>query len=920
MSGERRRPVYLFTDIDGSTERWERAPSQMKAALARHDEIIDRIVVANGGIVKDHAGDGVFALFEGDGGLRCALEIQLALQHEDWGPIGGLPVRIGMHASSARAGESAEQVSINRAARITASAWGGQIVISADGADMCALPPASALHDLGFCRLRGINEPLQLYGLADPGLQRSDFPLLRSASMQAWAAPASSTPFFGRERECTEISELLEADETRWVTIVGPGGNGKTRLATRIASVFSERSSVWYVALDGATDGESLAATIARSMKLPLHGAGKQDEQLIAYLRDRSGLLVLDNAENVVGEAELVRSVVRECPDVRLLATSRFQFRTPEETAYRLGGFDPPSAESLRTEPAYQLFMHEARAARRDFEVKEVDPFIRLCALLAGSPLALRMAAQWSNMFSLREIVERVEAGLDFLAAQRKGEPERHSSLRSVFNGSWALLSPEEQRALARLAIFVGGFDACAAEKVADVAPNLVLGLEAKGLVEQTRRARFQLHPLIREYALEKLVERKADERLVSGRHAKHYLDMARTEFAAARTIGQRTVLDRLEAENANLLSAWRRSLAAGPNTRVWKAAEPLFYTFVLRARYRDAEMFFRERTEDPSLNLYFDSMLANCLTQQGELEAAKDLAQRALEASATPQLELARAHAYQALGIIHHARGQFDDASRRYNEALAIRRSHRDAVGCHYSTLSLAILNIVRREPAEARTWIKQSADCCKRSGNTTGRMQLHFHAGELAAQEGRREAATTNFLESLRIEEDVGHAQYRARVLTRLGGFSAENGDRAQALAYLNEAYAVASEFGDRRHMATSLAELGAVLRGAGELDDAKRRLVQSIRISLEIGVRPILAQALVELAQIELGLGNHERAGRLVGVLGGNDLGPLQGAYDAVAAALPEGIAKQRRRKSPESAAREIVDETDYLQLML
>lgn len=918
MKTERGRFTYLFTDIDGSTERWERAPLQMRAALARHDRLIDAIVAKCGGVVRDHAGDGVFAAFEGEGALGCALEIQFALQREDWSAVGGLPVRVGIHASPARSDALDEQVAINRAARVVASAWGGQIVVSADGAQLSALPSGARLDDLGYCRLRGVNEPLQLFGLSHVGLARRKFPPLRTSSMQEWAAPESPTPFFGRDRECAEIIKLLNAPETRWVTIVGQGGNGKTRLATRIATYMARRSGVWYVPLDNAPEGSNLTAAIARAIRLPLQSGGKQDDQLLEYLRDRQGLLVLDNAENAIDSGELVREITRASPDLRVLATSRFQFRAPEETPYRLGGLDVPTRETVQSAAAYRLFTHEARRVRPDFapNEKDIDAFIQLCATLAGSPLALRLAAQWCNMFSIGEIVHRVEAGLDFLATSQPGD-ERHKSLRSVFNGSWALLSPAEKRGLSHLATFVGGFDARAAERVSDVTPELVSVLESKGLLEQTRRARFQLHPLIREYALEKLV-RHGDDREMAGRHAAYYLDLAVSEFESAASAGQSAVLDRIESESANLLRAWQHAALSPARHRIWRAGEPLFYAFVLRARYRDAETFFRVKTDDLALNLYFESMLANCLTQRGDLDGAALLAKKVIEDEGSRQV--ARSHARQALGIVAHARNRFDEAIAHYKAALDIRRARRDLIGCHYSTISLAILNIVRRDHAEARNWIKLSSRYCEQSGNATGRMQLHFHAGELAAQEGRPDAAKANFVQSLRIEEEVRHPQGRARVLISLGRFSAELGERQQALRYLEEAHFVASEFGDRPQVANALFETGVVLRAMGEIEDSKRCLIQSIRISLELGVRATLAKALLELAWIEVELSNHDRGRRLASILAGSDLGTLQEGFDALVAALPGGLGKRGRKKSPEKAAREIVDEMDYLQLLL
>src|SRR6185312_3102062 len=233
------RPLgYLFTDIDDSTGKWESSAEAMKLALARHDSLLDRIIAMNGGVIQDRAGDGVFAVFRTGNPVQCALDLQCALQAEDWGSVGGLHVRIGVHCGAAGAREI-DKRSTNRAARIVASAWGGQIVISAAAAAAFDAPPASERVDLGICRLKGVDEPMRLFGLMHPRLARDEFPPLRTLLSHGHAVPKPAAPIHGRDEEVKEISSKLAV--VRQMTIVGPGGNGKTRLALEIAAQRSER-------------------------------------------------------------------------------------------------------------------------------------------------------------------------------------------------------------------------------------------------------------------------------------------------------------------------------------------------------------------------------------------------------------------------------------------------------------------------------------------------------------------------------------------------------------------------------------------------------------------------------------------------------------------------------------------------------
>ncbi|MGQ0533222.1 MAG: ATP-binding protein [Caulobacteraceae bacterium] len=906
---------YLFTDMDGSTERWERSPIAMQHAVALHDQIIDGLVQSHGGLVKDRAGDGVFAVFNGGDPLGCALAIQLAMQREDWTAIGGLGVRIGVHAGE-------DQVAVNRAARMTASGCGGQIVVSKDAAEAYALPDAAWLTDLGLSHLKDIEEPLRLFSLAHPEMERTEFPPLRLSAASGSPATGFPTPFFGRQTECEELARLLDKTETRVITLVGPGGNGKTRLAARVGAAASESCAVWFAPLDATSNGPELIAAVARALRFPMHGAAPPAEQLLAHLRDKQGLLILDNADAVIAEAAaFVSNLGTRCESMIVLTTSRAPLSISGETLYRVTGFPSPGCRpaEVQTSPAFQLFTHEARAGRADFELteSEYEAFRELCDLLNGSPLALRLAAQWCSVLSIAQILDRVHGDLDFLRASDLNFPERHHSLRRVFEGSWSLLSESERRGLARLSVFCGGFDAMAVERASGVDVGTLRTLEQKGLIEKCDHRRFVMHALVRDYAIERLAE-TGEETNARVRHADYYFDYVRTEFASAAAAGQRIVLDRLEREAANILAAWRHAI----DKRAWKkiqgVAEPLFYSLVLRARYRDAAGFFEQDAGDPSIDAYFACLLANCLVQQGELDQAAAAAQKAIETDECPQL--ARAHAHQALGLIAHARGQFDTARAQYEAALEIRRAHEDHIGCSYTTASLAILHLLCDDAENAREMIRESFRRCERIGNRSGLMIVQFLAGDLALREGRTDDAKASYSKCLEIEAEVQHPQHRARVLTKLGGLCTEMGDFGGALRYHREALACAIQIGDQRHKTEALLAIGNDMRRQGYGDKAKTRYIQAMRIALDLAARPLVIRCLLDLARLEAETGNLERAEQLAMVLAGADLGPRQSEYDALLATLPRAPISGSQQPSPETAVQDIIDAAELAWLRL
>jgi class 3 adenylate cyclase/predicted ATPase len=913
------RPAgYLFTDIDGSTERWERTPAQMKDAVARHNQIIDDLVQRHGGVVRDRAGDGVFAAFESGDPLLCALEIQMAMQHQDWEAVGGLEIRIGIHPSEA---DIPAQVSINRAARIAESGWGGQIVVSAEAANAFILPPESRLTDLGFCQLKGIDEPFRLFSLSHRDLARTDFPPLRANTHAAPPPPAPiSTPTFGRDQDCAEILELIDGDRTRLVSLVGAGGNGKTRLAAQLGLLVQERWPVWFVPLEAVSDEPGLLASVARVLRLPLYGAVSPREQLMAYLAARRGLLVLDNVDAIMTEtAAFVAQVRARCAHLRVLTTSRAPLTSSHLTVRRVHGLPMPGPtdEELQNSAAFRLFAHEAQAGRAGFVIDkaEYSAFRELFELVNGSPLALRLAAQWRRLIPVAEIVARVRSDLDFLQALGTDPAERHHSIRSVFEGSWASLIEKERDGLMNLSMFAGGFDAVGAEGAGGLQLGTLLALEHKGLIERLGGDRLTMHPLIRGYARERLASSESGELRASARHSSYYLNLVSAEFARSSAGSQYAALERLAQENDNILLAWRHALEHEEWDRIEEAAEPLFYALVLRARYRDASAFFGKTSGHAEIEAQLASLLANCLVQQGELNSADDLARGAMNVDASP---LTRAHARHALGLIAHARGDVVGAEEHYREALKLRRALGDQYGSFYSTASLAILHILRQDGAQAREAIKESFRFCEMSSNATGLMMVHSLAGDLAANEGRIDDAKAGYLCSLQLEQKVHHLQHRARVLTKLGDLMAGIGD-ASAISYHRQAFACAVQIGDVRHKIEALLAIANDQRKKGQVEKAKARLIQAIRLALELAARPLLIRCLLDLANLEIDMGNEKRAQRLAAVLATADLGPSARNYEALLARLPK-ISRGSAPTTPEAFGGHLVNEADLELLRL
>lgn len=888
-SGEERLVGYLFTDIDGSTEKWERTPNEMKDALARHDALIDAIVARNGGTIRDHAGDGVFATFPTGNPLQCAIEIQLSLQAENWKNVGGLAIRIGVHCGVIPANGDLDRAQVNRAARIMTSAWGGQIVLSSMAVGAYATPIGCELTELGLCRFKGIDEPLRLFGLIHANLERDEFPPLRAVSGLSHTTFVQVSPIYGRDEELAEITKRLTA-EVRLLTIVGPGGNGKTRLAYEVAAALSDRVVVYFVSLDNASTASEAIAALAAALRFPLNRRASQEDQILEYLREKDSLIIFDQVDRLVGEKQFFARLLAGCPQLRILATSREPFLLEGEQVLRLFGLPlpPKHRDAFDSAPAVVLFVQAARAVDPGFCLRlgEIAAFHEICRAVSGSPLALHLTAQWTNLYSVAEILERLGGGVDFLS--EIGGEQRN--LRSVFEGSWALLTREQQLGLARLSVFSSGFDSRAAQHVASISPATLSVLERKCLLERREGRRFVMHPLIHDYAAERLeiLTELDGQRQIRRRHSEYYLTLMRERFAAARGAQQGGVLDELQNELANVRVGWRHAIAAEDWSRVRECTEPLFYFFVLRSMFREGSVAFETAVAEPELHRYFLGIRANCMMHQGDYAASEELALRALEGGARdPTIA---AHCYQALGNTAHARGELLTARLHYERALSERAGAGDYMGSYWSAISLAWLHLLLPDVPQARHWVKEAYRLCQKIGHLGGALAVHVCAGDIAAGEGREEDAHANYRKALSVEESVHHPQYRATTLIRIGALLLKQGRHEASIEAYEEALDVAEIIGDHRQVVGVVLGLAQNFRRQGNLGAAKTQAHRALSLSHELVSKPLIGASLLEFAREEHEAGESATAARALGLAQALAVETIQTECDALAAILP------------------------------
>jgi predicted ATPase len=838
----------------------------MEREQARCNTLIDALVERNGGAVNDHAGDGVCAIFQTGDPLRCALDIQREVEAAHWSGVGELRLRIGVHVGW----DATHGAGKARASRITECAWGGQIIVSAAAAHAYGLPAGCEWTDFGFCRLRGVAEPIRLLGLLHPALARRAFPPLRTP-LEGGFVPAPRAPIHGRDEELEEIVRNLTRG-ARALTIVGPGGNGKTSLVIEVARTLSETRAVYFESLEGKADKTDVTAAVAKALRFPFYGAASQEEQLIAYLRDRAAVIVLDNADRLAGKCAFLEGMLAACPEVRILVTSREPLLFEGERVIRLRGLKSPSKDDpdFRSAPVCALFIQEARANEPEFDLEdhEAGIFCEICEILGGSPLALRWAAQWTHLLSVSEIrAELRRGGVTFLGGLvGDGEglgPER------VFERSWTLLGDDLRRALARLSVFDGGFDKDAAHAVAGADVTDLGVLERKSLLEACGNGRFVMHPLARENARERLARAPGDLASETRRlHSEYFLSMVRRCYLEGRGAEQARMLDRVETELANLCAGWAYAVEVNDVVRIREAIEPMFYMFAHRGLYHDCARLLDAQIDDAALRAHFLGIRANCLMHQGAYPIGEALARRALDGGACEPI--AAAHCHHALATIAHARGDYSIARTHYEDALAERTRIADEMGSYYSVMSLAFLELLQNNVAKARERAKESHRLCLSTGHLGGMLSVHACAGDIAAREGREADAEESYRQAIEVAEIVRNPQLEAATLLKLGAICSNRGELGLARARFENALDLAEAIGDTRIAINARLGLGHVLRIKAKPHRAKAVLRKALEQAYALSSQAQLAEALYELACVARDSGDCRAAAHITNVL--------------------------------------------------
>jgi len=862
--------TFLFTDIEGSTKLWEKNPTGMLAALTRHDTILREAIEGHGGFVFKTVGDAFCAAFPTAlGALEAALAAQRALFSEAWGEeIVALRARMALHtgATHERDGDYFGPP-VNRVARLLYAGHGGQVLLSSSTQELVRdhLPADTRLRDFGERHLKDLARAERVYQLTAPDLP-SEFPPLRTLESYSNNLPLQATPLIGREREVEAVCARLRSPETRLLTLVGPGGTGKTRVGLQAAAELVDdfEDGVFFVPIAATTDSELVAPAIARVLELSEGGAQPPEELLQGYLRERQTLLLLDNLEQVIESAPVLDGLLSAAPKLKIVATSRTPLGLYGEQEFPVPPLslpDPeslPPLENLANYEAIGLFLERARAVRPDFSLTQENApaVVEICERLDGLPLAIELAAARIKLLPPRVLLERLGNRLKLLTGGARNLPERQRTLRNAIEWSYGLLEAGEKMLFGRLGVFSGGATLEAMEAVCDAWGDLPVdvfdgasSLLDKSLLRQEEVAgsepRFVMLETIHEFANVKLKESGESEE--SRRlHAEYFLALSEEAEPGLNGPEQEMWLERLEPEHNNMRAALSWAIEREEGELGLRLAGALWRFWWMEGYFDEGRRWLEEilakNDGAPTPRGKALEGLSWLSYLQGDLDRAEAVAEEGLELSAEAGVETSTVASLRGtLGDVVRSRGEHERAKELFEESGRLYREIGDRWGVAWSLGSLANVAGDRGDHERAKRLYEEGLALSRRLGDARPLGAYLNSLGYEFLLEGNLEKAAELNEEAAMLFRKQGRRGDLQYVLVNLGWIALLQRDHERAEDLYQESLVLCRELGDRLTASESLEGLACTAGAEGDTERAARLIGAAEELHEAAGYQP-------------------------------------------------------------------------------
>jgi len=850
---------YVTSRIE-PVNRENLTPEKLELALGAQYFFLEEEFHRQGAAWSKRISEGVWACFEQGNILPALVKLRQGLIEKDWEGTGSADLRVALHAAPLeKILRNAQGPALDHTRALLDAAPRGQILLTEEAKQELTEPEGYVFHDMGPHLLNDLLEARKVYVLKPKGRAPAEAPPLTSLQFFSQNLPAQGVPFLGREEEIENIIQNLGMPGKRLLTLVGPGGFGKTRLALQAAARMTHCFSdgVYLVALAPLSSSRYMVESLGQALKIVFSGGEDAERQMLNYLREKRVLLIMDNFEHVLEGVDLVKRILQEAPHVAILATSRERLKLEEETVLELKGLSYPAildADDPENYAAVRLFLRHAQRVVPRWEPSpdEKRGIARLSAVLEGMPLGLELSASWLKSLTPDEITEKIESNRDFLVGEMPYLPARQQSLRAVFEYSWVLLNEAQKKALRAASIFKGGFSPRAAAQVAGVTPAVFKELIQKFLVRPKPNGYLELHDLLKFYAKEKLFKDPAEKDRVQDAHSVFLARELRQHEKDLWGAKQGQTLAYLMDEIGNIREGWRRAVEQGNEGWMGDYLDCLFALYETKGWYQEGVEAFQmavevlaskgvDRKARRSTRVLMGKMTARwgvLLQRMGDLQKAKKAFEDSLVILEKERAFREAAFPYSGLGLVMESMGRDDQAITYYRRSYRLYEKAKDKIGMAFAQNNLGHIALHTGNYYEGQKFLHKAMAYYESTGYQGGAANSYNLMGDILHELSDYEQARYYYQKGLSAFVACGDRKGVAWSFNNLGRAIECVGNFEGALEMFKEGLKLHEEFGDKRAIGWSHNLMAGILWAIGEYDSASQHAKTALDLYIQVG----------------------------------------------------------------------------------